>query len=156
LSVFAWIAFALCAGAVFLRYALTGDAHFLLYAIPGLILLIAIPMALGWMSRKSFARAEVSYDEQARRYKIGKISESARGRAVRITGTVEKVSFRWLNRPHFQVKDDTGVIRVVLFTSPEERVRKGDRVEVLGMVMKNIFDHRGQAVSAVRIQKTGP
>ena len=156
MSIFAWIAFALCAGAVFLRYALTGDARFLLYAIPGLILLIAIPMALGWMSRKSYAKAEVGYDDQARRYKIGQIAESTRGKAVRISGTVEKVSFRWLNRPHFQVKDDTGVIRVVMFTSPEEHIRKGDRVEVLGMVMKNIFDRRGQAVSAVRIQKTGP
>ena len=113
-------------------------------------------MALGWMSRKSFARAEVGYDEQARRYKIGQIAESTRGRAVRIAGTVEKVSFRWLNRPHFQVKDDTGAIRVILFTSPAEYIRKGDRVDVLGMVMKNIFDRRGQAVSAVSIKKTGP
>lgn len=138
-----------------MRYALTGDGRFLLYAIPGLILLIAIPMTLGWMSRKSYAKAEVGYDDQARRYKIGQISESTRGRAARITGTVEKVSFRWLNRPHFQVMDDTGTIRVVLFTSPEEQIKKGDRVEVLGMVMKNIFDRRGQAVSAVRIKKIG-
>jgi hypothetical protein len=156
LSIFAWIAFALSAGAVLLRYLMTGDTRFLIYAIPGLILLIAIPMALGWMSRKSYAKAEVGYDEQARRYKIGQIAESARGRAVQIAGTVEKVSFRWLNRPHFEVRDDTGAIRVILFTSPGQYIRKGDRVEVLGMVMKNIFDRRGQAVSAVRIQKTSP
>jgi hypothetical protein len=156
LSIFAWIAFALCAGAVFLRYTLTGDTRFLLYAIPGLILLIVIPMVLGWMSRKSYAKAEVGYDDQARRYKIGQIAESARGRAVRITGTVEKISFRWLNRPHFQVKDETGVIRVVLFTAPAEEIRQGDRVEILGMVMKNIFDRRGQAVSAIRITIKGP
>jgi len=141
---------------VFLRYALTGDARFLLYAIPGLILLIVIPMVLGWMSRKSYAQAEAGYEAQARRYKIGQIAESTRGRAVRIAGTVEKVSFRWLNRPHFQVKDDTGAIRVILFTSPAEYIEKGDRVEVLGMVMKNIFDRRGQAISAVHIHKTGP
>ena len=139
-----------------MRYTQTGDARFLLYAIPGLILLIVIPMTLGWMSRKSYAKAEVGYDDQARRYKIGEITESARGRAVRFKGIVEKVSFRWLNRPHFHVKDDTGVIRVMLFTAPSEDIRKGERVEVLGMVMKNIFDRRGQTVSAVRIQKTGP
>jgi cytochrome c-type biogenesis protein CcmE len=155
LSIFAWITFALCAGAVVLRYSTTGDTRFLIYAIPGLILLIAIPMTLGWMSRKSYAKAEVGYDEQARRYKIGQIAESTRGRAIRISGMVEKVSFRWLNRPHFQVKDDTGAIRVILFTSPAAYIRKGDRVEVLGMVMKNIFDRRGQAVSAVSIRKTG-
>jgi DNA replicative helicase MCM subunit Mcm2 (Cdc46/Mcm family) len=155
LSIFAWIAFALCAGAVLLRYMLTGDGHFLIYAVPGLILLIVIPMALGWMSRKTYEKAEVDYDKQAHRYKIGQITESARGRAVQIAGTVVNVSFRWLNRPHFRVKDDTGDIRVILFASPTEYIRIGDRVEVLGMVMKNIFDRHEQAVSAIRIQKTG-
>jgi hypothetical protein len=154
LSIFAWLTFLLCAAAVFLRYSMTGDTRFLIYAIPGLILLIAIPMALGWMSRKSYAKAEVDYDEKARRYKIDQISEATRGRAVRITGTVVKISFRWLNRPHFQVKDDTGSVRVILFTSPGEPIRVGDRVEVLGLVMKNLFDRRGQAVSAVSIKKT--
>jgi hypothetical protein len=155
LSIFAWITFVICAGAVFLRYAITGDTRFLIYAIPGLILLIVLPMALGWMSRRSYAKAEGDYDQKARNYKIGQIGEPTRGRPVRITGKVEKVRFRWLNRPHFQVKDDTGTIRVVLFTSPAERIDTGDRVEVLGMVMKNIFDRHGQAVSAVSIKKTG-
>jgi hypothetical protein len=155
LSIFAWITFILCTVAVFLRYAMTGNARFLMYAIPGLILLIVLPMALGWMSRRSYAKAEEEYDQKARRYRIGQIGESTRGQAVRITGRVEKVRFRWLNRPHFQVKDDTGTIRVILFTSPAEPIRTGDKVEILGMVMKNIFDRRSQAVSAVSIKKTG-
>ncbi|MCE5266175.1 MAG: nucleotide-binding protein [Deltaproteobacteria bacterium] len=134
---------------------MTGDTRFLIYAIPGLILLIVLPMTLGWMSRRSYAKAEGEYDQKARNYKIGQIGESTRGRAVRIRGKVEKIRFRWLNRPHFQVKDDTGTIRVILFTSPAERVSTGDRVEVLGMVMKNIFDRRSQAVSAVSIKKIG-
>lgn len=134
---------------------MTGDGRFLLFAIPGLILLIVIPMALGWMSRKSYASAEGDYDRKARRYKVGEISEATRGRAVRFTGTVTAVRFRWLNRPHFQVKDDTGSIRVILFTSPGENITVGDRVEVLGMVVKNIFDRSSQAVSAIRIKKTG-
>lgn len=155
MSIFAWITFILCTVAVFLRYAMTGNARFLMYAIPGLILLIVLPMALGWMSRRSYAKAEEEYDQKARRYRIGQIGESTRGQAVRITGRVEKVRFRWLNRPHFQVKDDTGTIRVILFTSPAEPIRTGDKVEILGMVMKNIFDRRSQAVSAVSIKKTG-
>lgn len=155
MSIFAWITFFLCAGAVFLRYAITGDTRFLIYAIPGLILLIVLPMTLGWMSRRSYVKAEREYDQKARSYRIGQIGESTRGRTVRITGKVEKVRFRWLNRPHFQLKDDTGTIRVILFTSPAERISIGDRVEVLGMVMKNIFDRRGQAISAVSIKKTG-
>jgi DNA/RNA endonuclease YhcR with UshA esterase domain len=155
LSIFAWTTFVLCAGAVFLRYSVTGDTRFLIYAIPGLILLIVIPMTLGWMSRRSYAKAEGEYDQKARSYRIGQIGESTRGRTVRITGEVAKIRFRWLNRPHFQVKDDTGTIRVILFTSPAERISMGDRVEVLGMVMKNIFDRRSQAVSAVSIRKIG-
>jgi RecJ-like exonuclease len=155
LSIFAWITFVLCAGAVFLRYAITGDTRFLIYAIPGLILLIVLPLTLAWMSRRSYAKAEKDYDQNARRYRIGQIGESTRGRAVRITGKVEKISFRWLNRPHFLLRDDTSTIRVILFTSPAERISIGDKVEVLGMVMRNIFDRSIQAVSAVSIKKTG-
>ncbi len=155
MSIFAWITFVLCGCAVFLRYAITGDSQFLIYAIPGLILLIVLPMTLGWMSRRSYAKAEGEYDQKAKRYRIGQIGESTRGRAVRITGNVEKVRFRWLNRPHFQVRDETGTIRVILFTSPSERISVGDRVEVLGIVIKNIFDRLSQAVSAVSIKKTG-
>jgi hypothetical protein len=40
-----------------------------------------------------------------------------------------------------------------MFTAPAETIKPGDRVDVLGVSIKNIFDRRNAAISAVRIQK---
>ena len=130
-----------------------GDTRFLLFAIPGLVLLVVIPMVLARMSRNSYVEAEGRYREHARSSTIGKITVGMTGAVVRVVGSVEKVSFKWLNRPHFQVKDRTGIIRAVMFTSPVEEVKPGDRVEVLGVVMKNVFSRGKPAISAVSVRK---
>ena len=153
MSVFAWVTFFICTIGVIFRYMTVADTSFLLYAIPGLILLLAIPLTLSWMSRKSFSQASEEYGVQARWHKIGKINLEMAGTAVRILGTVRKISFKWLNRPHFQVEDETAKIRVIMFTSPPEQIKTEDKVEVLGMVMKNLFDRKNPAISAVSIKK---
>lgn len=131
------------------------DSGLLIIAIPGLILLLVIPMALGWMSRRSYAQATKKYEGKGRYLKIAKISLGMTGDVVRVSGTVQKISFKWLNRPHFQVKDDTGgEIRVIMFTSPAEEIKVGDEVGVLGIVMKNIFARTTPAISAVSVKKT--
>jgi len=153
LSVFAWATFVICTIAVIFHYMTVGDTSFLLYAIPGLILLLAIPLILSWMSRKTFLQASEEYGPQARLYKIGKINLGMTGSAVKVSGTVRNISFKWLNRPHFQVEDETAKIRVIMFTSPMEEIKAEDKVEVLGMVMKNLFDRKTPAISAVSIKK---
>jgi cytochrome c-type biogenesis protein CcmE len=105
------------------------------------------------MSRKSFMQASEEYSTQARPYKIGRINLGMTGNAVRVSGTVRKISFKWLNRPHFQVEDETANIRVIMFTSPMEEIKTDDKVEVLGMVMKNLFARKTPAISAVSIKK---
>jgi hypothetical protein len=153
LSALAWIAFIVCAIAVMFRYTTTGDTSFLLYAIPGLAMLLIIPLTLSWMSRKSFREASEEYDAQARFYKIRKIDLGMAGTVVRIAGNVRKTSFKWLNRPHFQIEDGTGRIRVIMFTAPMEDIKLEDKVEVLGLVMKNIFARTTPVISAVSIKK---
>jgi len=153
MSVLTWTVFALCAVLVILRYGATGDSAFLLYAVPALILLLIIPVALNRMSRRSFMEASRAFDGEARRMPIGKIGSSGVGEAVRILGTVKRVSFKWLNRPHFQIEDGTGRVRVVMFTSPAETVRVNDRVEALGMIVKNVFSAKKIFISAVSIKK---
>ena len=153
MSVFAWATFVICTVAVVFHYMTVGNTSFLLYAIPGLILLLAIPLTLSWMSRKSFLQASKEYGPQARPYKIGKINLGMTGNAVRMSGTVRKINFKWLNRPHFQVEDETAKIRVIMFTSPMEKIKVEDRVEILGMVMRNLFDRKTPAISAVSIKK---
>ncbi|MBN2569779.1 MAG: hypothetical protein JXB42_10165 [Deltaproteobacteria bacterium] len=153
MSIFAWVTFVFCSLAVLYYYLTTGNSQFLLFAIPGLILLIVIPMTLAWMSRRSYAQAADQYINRCRSFKIANISLGTTGTAVRVSGSVQKVSFRWLNRPHFIVKDETGAIRIIMFTSPSEDIKTGDSVDVLGVVIKNIFSRRAPAISAVSIEK---
>ena len=154
MSVFAWIVFFICAGAVALNYAATGNASFLWYAIPGLILLLVIPMTLAWMSRRSFTQARQQSEHQARSCKIGKIVPAMIGNVVRISGEVRKISFKWLNRPHFHIQDATGQIRVIMFTAPVNKVVVGDKVEAVGVVMKNPLKKTQLAISAISVKRT--
>ncbi|MBN2539204.1 MAG: hypothetical protein JXB09_04075 [Deltaproteobacteria bacterium] len=153
MSALAWVAFTICAAAVALHYNSTGDSRFLLYAIPGLVLLLVIPMTLAWMSRRSFMQASEQFDTKARSCKIGKITPAMVGDAIRISGEVQKISFRWLNRPHFHITDETAGIRVVMFTAPSNKIVVGDRVEALGVVMKHLFTRNRLIISAVSVTK---
>ena len=153
MSVIAWIAFIVCAALVFMHYMEVRDTRFLIFAIPGLIAVLIIPMTLAWMSRRTFTQAAEEHNQKAKRYKIAKISLAITGEAVSITGEVLKVSFKWLNRPHFEIKDDTGTIRVIMFTAPSEDIKLGDTVDILGVVIKNIFDRPHAAISAVSIKR---
>jgi len=149
----AWVAFIICAAAVALHYSSTGDSRFLLYAIPGLIMLLVIPMALAWMSRRSFVQAHERFDSKARACAIEKIDPAMIGEIVRISGEVRKISFKWLNRPHFHIQDKTARIRVIMFTAPANRVVVGDRVEAVGIVMKYPLTKARLVISAVSVKR---
>lgn len=129
------------------------STRFLLFAIPALLALLLIPMILAWMSRRTLREAAEQNSPQARLYKIAKVTLAMTGQVVSISGKVKKVSFQWLNRPHFHIEDTTGQIRVIMFTSPAEDIRQGDDVEVLGVVIKNIFKRGDPAISAVSVKK---
>jgi len=129
------------------------NTRFLLFAIPALLALLLIPMILAWMSRKTLREAAEQNSPQAKFYKIAKVTQAMTGQAVSISGQVKKISFKWLNRPHFHIEDSTGRIRVIMFTSPAENIQQGDEVEVLGVVIKNIFKRSDPAISAVRVKK---
>ena len=155
MSALAWVAFIICAVAVAFHYTSTGDSRFLLYAIPGLILMLVIPMVLAWMSRRSFTQAHDQFEPQARARMIGKITPAQIGEVVRISGEVQKISFKWLNRPHFHIKDATAQIRVIMFTAPANKVAVGDRVEAVGVVMKYPLTKTRLVISAVSVKRIG-
>ena len=98
-------------------------------------------------------QASKEYEKRARLHKIAKINNQMIGKALKITGEVRKVSFKWLNRPHFHIRDETDTIRVIMFTAPAEHVKVGDRVDVLGVVMRNLFKKTTPIISAVKIKK---
>lgn len=153
MSLPAWITFFICAAAVFIHYTQVRNSRFLLFAIPALIALLVIPMALAWMSRRTLTKAAELNSSKTRLYKIAQITLAMTGQVVSISGVVKKISFKWLNRPHFHIDDGTGNIRVIMFTAPSENIQQGDNVDILGVVIKNIFDRRNAAISAVQIKK---
>jgi hypothetical protein len=68
---------------------------------------------------------------------------------------VERVHFRYLNRPQYLVADKTGEISVKMFTSPTEDVRVNDLVEVLGSVIKRYVVTGDPVINCVSIKKIG-
>jgi len=79
------------------------------------------------------------------------INPSMLGQMVRIEGIVERVYFQFLNRPQYLVADRSGEISVKMFTTPREKVKKGDVVEVFGQVMKRYVVTGDPVVNAVAI-----
>ncbi|MEA2015086.1 MAG: nucleotide-binding protein, partial [Thermodesulfobacteriota bacterium] len=76
------------------------------------------------------------------------------GDVVRISGEVQKISFKWLNRPHFHIKDETAAgIRVIMFTAPSNKIFVGDRVEAIGIVMKHLLTRSRLIISAVSVKR---
>ncbi len=153
MSLIAWAAFAILVATVIVSFVHNKDYRFLAIAIPMLAALVIIPMVLTKMSQHAYSEAMPLYEKKAKFYKISNINLSKVGEVVKIRGVVDKVSFRWLNRPHLSINDGTGIISAILFTSLRESLEVGEEVEVLGTVMRG-FPRRGlPAVSAISVRK---
>ncbi len=140
---------------IFLAYAffISGDTRILLWGIPTLILLMLIPLGLNYMSQKEYADVLPQYEREARPVRIRMINLNMVGEPVRIEGVVERVHFQFINRPQYIIADRSGEISVKMFTNPEENVKVGDVVEVLGMVIKRYIAGGDAVVNAVSIRK---
>ncbi len=140
---------------LFLAYAflISGDTRLLLWGIPTLVLLFLIPLGLNYMSQKEYADIRPEYEREARPVRIRMINLGMVGEPVRIEGVVESVRFQFLNRPQFIVADRSGEIAVKMFTQPEERIKVGDVVEVLGMVIKRYIAGGDAVIDGVSIRK---
>lgn len=126
----------------------------LIWLIPLLFMLLVIPIALNYMSRRQYADLAPEYERQAKTVKIRLINESMIGRIVRIEGVVERVHFQFLNRPQYTIADRTGAVSVKMFTSPDEDVKVNDIVEVLGQVIRRYIVTGEPVVNCVVIRKT--
>ncbi len=131
----------------------TGDYRMLIWAVPTLVMLLLIPLALNYMSQKEYAELEPAYREKAKNVRIKLINESMVGQVVRVEGVVERVYFQFLNRPQYLVADRSGEISVKMFTSPMEPVKKGDIVEVLGTVINRYIVTGDAVINCVSIKK---
>src|SRR5208337_3152431 len=65
----------------------------LIWLIPGLFMLLVIPIALNYMSRSEYADIAPVYEAEAKTVRVKLINENMIGKPVRIEGVVEKVRF---------------------------------------------------------------
>jgi hypothetical protein len=125
----------------------------LIWLIPGLFMLLVIPIALNYMSRSQYADIAPVYEAQAKTVRIKLINASMVGKPVRVEGVVERVYFQFLNRPQYLVADRSGAISVKMFTSPEEDVKVNDIVEVIGQVIHRYIVTGDPVINCVSIRK---
>jgi len=125
----------------------------LIWLIPGLFLMLLIPLALNYMSRSQYAEIEPIYEAQAKTVRVKLINENMIGKIVRIEGVVERVYFQFLNRPQYLVADRSGEISVKMFTSTDEDVKVNDVVEVLGQVIHRYIVTGDPVINCVSIKK---
>jgi hypothetical protein len=138
-----------------ISYLLTYQLSILYWGIPTVILLLLIPGGLNYMSQRSYQDVLPMYEQEAKQVRIKSINENMLGTPIRIQGVVERVYFRFLNRPQYLVADKSGEISVKMFTSPPEDVRQNDIVEVLGTVMRRYIVTGDPIVNCVSIRKIG-
>ena len=153
MSLISWIAFAVLAIAVIYSFVQSRDYRLLAFGIPMLAALVIIPMILTRMSQSTYSGAVPLYEKKAKLRKISNIDSSKVGEVVKIKGEVEKISFRWLNRPHLRIDDGTGAISAILFTSLRESISVGEQVEVLGTIIRAFPNRRSQVISAIDVKK---
>jgi hypothetical protein len=125
----------------------------LIWLIPALFMLLVIPTALNYMSRSQYANIAPVYEAEAKTVRIKMINESMVGKPVRVEGVVERVYFRFLNRPQYLVADRSGAISVKMFTSPDEDVKVNDIVEVIGQVIHRYMVTGDPVINCVLIRK---
>jgi hypothetical protein len=153
ISVIALAVFGIFTILLFAAYFATGNWQLLLWGIPTLVLILFIPLALNYMSQSQYVALTPQYEREARSVRVKLITPAMIGDPVRIEGVVEKVYFQFLNRPQFLVADRSGEISVKMFTSPQEKIKAGDVVEVLGLVMKRYVMTGEPVINCVSIRK---
>jgi hypothetical protein len=134
-------------------YVSSGNLILLAWGVPAVVLLLVIPMALNYMSQRQYAELVPVYEVEARPVRVKMINESMLNQIVRLEGVVERTYFQFLNRPQYMFADRTGEISVKMFTSPQETIKKGDVVEVLGMVIKRYVVGGEPVINCVSIRK---
>ena len=139
---------------LFLGYVFSPEVRSqIIWLIPMLFMLLVIPSALNYMSRSHYADIEPVYDAQAKKIRIKLINEGMVGKPVRVEGVVERVHFKFLNRPQYRVADRSGEISVKMFTSTDEDVKVNDVVEVIGQVIRRYIVAGDPVINCVSIRK---
>lgn len=134
---------------VIFLYAVNPQPGFLMAAVPGILVLLGVPLILNEMNRRHMDKININ---GFKLYKIKDLGRLDVGDPVRLQGTVEKVSLKWLNRPNFQINDGSGKIGLFMFWAPREVIKAGDMVEAAGSMRWNSLT-KNKNIWGVKIRK---
>lgn len=69
--------------------------------------------------------------------KIEDVTKDMLNSQVKIAGIIEKITYGISPKPTIKIKDETGEIYSMLFTPLPDGVKKGDKIELYGVVTKH-------------------
>ena len=129
ISILAYVSMGLAAFITLLAFNLNPDPSIMLMLLPMFLILAGIPYLMNFLNRSYVEGLDLSHVKSS---KIKDAIKKGVGDQVRVSGTVHSISNKWLNRPHFQIIDDTGEIGVLMFVAPRDDISCGDRIETIG------------------------
>lgn len=133
MSLLGYLTFSLLAILSVIAFIANPEPRTLLTMVPMLLALLLIPMLLTEMNRRAMAKVDT---RGVRQYRISDLMRLEVGEQVRVEGEVQRISFRWMNRPHLELTDGAASTKVILFTAPRENIKVGDRVEAIGALAR--------------------
>lgn len=151
MSILTCVSLVLAVCILLLVYIVNPDPRTALSLLPLLAAMAGIPLLMDIMNRRHVAKLDL------RHVKLSKIKDAAKkeiGDQVRVRGVVQAVTNKLMNRPHFQIADDTGEIGVHMFIAPCETINSGDRVETVGALRWSFsFRNREKKIWGLRMEK---
>lgn len=147
-TAFFWIAI------MVIVFALGGDTNFILIAGGMLAILVALPIAMSALNRSTFRKAAEEYGPTAVEIPISAIDSRFGGKVIRMRGTVRRIGRLWLAKPVYTISDGDGEIEASAMFMPKVNLKKGDEVEVLGVVSQSLGRKGELNISVLSIERT--
>ena len=139
---------------ILLIFAFGGNLTFVLMTGGMLALLIALPYAMSALNRSTFRKAAEEYGPTAVEVPISSIDQTFSGKVVRIRGTVSSVGRLWLAKPRYEISDGKKEIEATAMFMPKASLRKGQEVDVLGVVSQGLAGRGELNVTILSIERT--
>jgi hypothetical protein len=109
----------------------------LLCAIPFIIALTLIPLKISKMNNDLSQQLLPDYERDLSTTKIKDITKDMLNHQVKVIGTVEKIIYGVSPKPTVKIKDETGEILSLLLVPLPDEVKKGDKIELYGIITKH-------------------
>ncbi|ABR54516.1 conserved hypothetical protein [Methanococcus vannielii SB] len=109
----------------------------LLMSIPFILGLTLIPIKISNMNKKISDELLPEYVDVSKEYKISEITKESLNNRVKIVGKLDKVIYGISTKPTIRVSDETGKIFSNLISPVPDGIKKGDMIELYGIVAKN-------------------